>query len=425
MSSLYGRLSWTTKFFNDANARAGSEGNNIKKNRITEIIPNDVHRVVLKQAIYENNSGSDYINATYVNGYSKLNAFIATQHPLPETIDDFWLMIQQTEVSMAVLLSNTIHGSMDLPIFWPPLHTAREYGGVLVNHQSEESNGGSIERMFTVRNVDRLSWTTKFFNDANARAGGEGNNITKNRITEIIPNDVHRVVLKQAIYENNSGSDYINATYVNGYSKLNAFIATQHPLPETIDDFWLMIQQTEVSMAVLLSNTIHGSMDLPIFWPPLHTAREYGGVLVNHQSEESNGGSIERMFTVRNVDSAEKWRNLTMLQFEGWTDHGVPKDLDKFISLLNKVETHKQNQSDDRPVVIICRDGAGRSGTFIAISLILERFKAEQVIDVFEAIKLIRGFRPEFVDNAVQYRFCYTAALAVVDSYGTYEKMYE
>ncbi|XP_065069552.1 receptor-type tyrosine-protein phosphatase S-like isoform X2 [Rhopilema esculentum] len=272
---------------------------------------------------------------------------------------------------------------------------------------------------------ERLSWTTKFFNEANAGAGSEGNNITKNRITEIIPNDVHRVVLKQAIYENNSGSDYINATYVNGYSKLNAFIATQHPLPETIDDFWLMIQQTEVSMAVLLSNTIHGSMDLPIFWPPLHTAREYGGVLVNHQSEESNSGSIERMFTVRNVDSAEKWRNLTMLQFEGWTDHGVPKDLDKFISLLNKVETQKQNQSDDRPVVIICRDGAGRSGTFIAISLILERFKAEQVIDVFEAIKLIRGFRPEFVDNAVQYKFCYTAAQAVVDSYGTYENMYE
>ena len=44
-----------------------------------------------------------------------------------------------------------------------------------------------------------------------------------------------------------------------------------------------------------------------------------------------------------------------MIQFEGWTDHGVPKDLDKFLSLLNEVETHKQNQSEDRPLVIMCR----------------------------------------------------------------------
>jgi receptor-type tyrosine-protein phosphatase epsilon len=46
-------------------------------------------------------------------------------------------------------------------------------------------------------------------------------------------------------------------------------------------------------------------------------------------------------------------------------------------------------------------DGAGRSGTYIAISNLVDRVKVVQVIDVFQCIKLIRGQRPQFVETAV------------------------
>ena len=46
-------------------------------------------------------------------------------------------------------------------------------------------------------------------------------------------------------------------------------------------------------------------------------------------------------------------------------------------------------------------DGAGRTGTYIAISNLLERMKTEQVVDVFQAVKIIRGTRPQFVENVV------------------------
>ena len=46
-------------------------------------------------------------------------------------------------------------------------------------------------------------------------------------------------------------------------------------------------------------------------------------------------------------------------------------------------------------------DGAGRTGTYIAISNLLERMKIEQAVDVFQAIKIIRGVRPQFVETAV------------------------
>ena len=47
-------------------------------------------------------------------------------------------------------------------------------------------------------------------------------------------------------------------------------------------------------------------------------------------------------------------------------------------------------------------DGAGRSGTFIAISILMEQLKLEHSIDVFQTIKKIRSTRPEFVQNEVR-----------------------
>ena len=48
-------------------------------------------------------------------------------------------------------------------------------------------------------------------------------------------------------------------------------------------------------------------------------------------------------------------------------------------------------------------DGAGRSGTYIAISNLVDRVKVVHVIDVFQCIKLIRSRRPQFVETVVRF----------------------
>lgn len=45
--------------------------------------------------------------------------------------------------------------------------------------------------------------------------------------------------------------------------------------------------------------------------------------------------------------------------------------------------------------------GAGRTGTFIALSNILERVKAEGLLDVFQTVKSLRTQRPHMVQTAV------------------------
>lgn len=50
-----------------------------------------------------------------------------------------------------------------------------------------------------------------------------------------------------------------------------------------------------------------------------------------------------------------------------------------------------------------CSAGAGRTGTFIALSNILERVKAEGLLDVFQAVKSLRLQRPHMVQTLVWY----------------------
>ena len=52
-------------------------------------------------------------------------------------------------------------------------------------------------------------------------------------------------------------------------------------------------------------------------------------------------------------------------------------------------------------------DGVGRSGTFCAIMISVNQFKAEQKVDIFQIIKIIRTQRPGSVTNAVSYIAAY------------------
>ena len=51
--------------------------------------------------------------------------------------------------------------------------------------------------------------------------------------------------------------------------------------------------------------------------------------------------------------------------------------------------------------LLFCSDGVGRSGTFCALMVSINRFKAEQMVDVFRTIITMRTQRPGVVANAV------------------------
>ena len=61
---------------------------------------------------------SDYINASFLQGYNDRNEFILTQHPLEDTIGDFWRLIWDYNIRTVVMLSQD-DPQAGFPQFWP------------------------------------------------------------------------------------------------------------------------------------------------------------------------------------------------------------------------------------------------------------------------------------------------------------------
>ncbi|KAL1478770.1 hypothetical protein MTO96_052403 [Rhipicephalus appendiculatus] len=64
-------------------------------------------------------------------------------------------------------------------------------------------------------------------------------NACKNRSQKILAADSKRPRLDVALHD--SKTDYINAVYVDAFRKPEAFLVTQMPLKQTINDFWEMM----------------------------------------------------------------------------------------------------------------------------------------------------------------------------------------
>ncbi|XP_028402574.1 receptor-type tyrosine-protein phosphatase S-like isoform X6 [Dendronephthya gigantea] len=256
----------------------------------------------------------------------------------------------------------------------------------------------------------------KLSEDECAAALLDGNH-NKNRNKNVLPAEGNRVPLQYM--EGVDDSDYINAVFVHGYLGRNYFIATQSPLPGTINDFWRLIHSQKSSTIVLLNNVKDGT-SFPIFWPTNRgEPKQYGTLTVQLDSEKESDGIWTRKFIISPYPDLTDGQVVNIFQYTKWPDHRTPPDANGVISLTSLVENSRKS-FDPAPIIVACSDGAGRTGTYIAISNLLERMKIEQAMDVFQAIKIIRGIRPQFVENAEQYQFCYKAMMTYLDSFSEY-----
>uniref|UniRef100_A0A3P8WEX5 protein-tyrosine-phosphatase n=1 Tax=Cynoglossus semilaevis TaxID=244447 RepID=A0A3P8WEX5_CYNSE len=518
---------------------------NKPKNRYANVIAYDHSRVIL--APIDGITGSDYINANYIDGYRKQNAYIATQGPLSETFGDFWRMVWEQRAATVVMMTRLEEKSRvspscqvqqkrraelrrvssSSPLYysngssekrevrqfqftaWPD-HGVPEYptpflaflrrvktcnppdAGPIIAHCSAGVGrtgcfiviDAMLERIKHEKTVDIYGHVTlmrsqrnymvqtedqySFIHDALLEAVACGNtevaarslysyiqklaqvesgehvtgmelefkrlanskahtsrfisanipyNKFKNRLVNIMPYETSRVSLQPI--RGVEGSDYINASFIDGYRQQRAYIATQGPLAETTEDFWRMLWENNSTIVVMLTKLREmGREKCHQYWPAERSAR-YQYFVVDPMAEYNMPQYILREFKVTDARDGQS-RTVRQFQFTDWPEQGVPKSGEGFIDFIGQVHKTKEQFGQDGPISVHCSAGVGRTGVFITLSIVLERMRYEGVVDIFQTVKMLRTQRPAMVQTEDEYQFCYHAALEYLGSFDHY-----
>ncbi|XP_076814846.1 receptor-type tyrosine-protein phosphatase F-like isoform X2 [Clavelina lepadiformis] len=533
---------------------------NKSKNRYANVIAYDHSRLTLSPI--DGVPGSDYINANYISGYRRQNAYIATQGPTRETSHDFWRMVWEQRSSVIVMMTKceerskvkcdqywplvgsetyglmkvTLIDEMELATYcvrtlalfkngsndrrevkhfqftaWPdhgvPEHPtpvlnfmrrvktsykSQPEGGPMVVHCSAGVGRAGcficidsmLERMGHENSVDIYGQVTcmraernymvqtedqyifihdalleaincgntelsahNLFNHLHKLTSPEGDspvtgmemefkrlasqkalaarfvsanlpcNKFKNRLVNILPYEITRVCLQPM--RGVEGSDYVNASFIDGYRQKRAYIATQGPLPETTEDFWRMLWEHNSTIVVMLTKLRESGRDkCHQYWPAERSAR-YQYFVVDPMSEYSMQQYILREFKVTDARDGQS-RTVRQFQFTDWPEQAVPKSGEGFIDFIGQVHKTKEQFGQEGPITIHCSAGVGRTGVFITLSIALERMRFENLVDMFQTVKMLRTQRPAMVQTEDQYQFCYRAALEYLGSFDHY-----
>uniref|UniRef100_A0A8C9WEJ7 Receptor-type tyrosine-protein phosphatase kappa n=1 Tax=Scleropages formosus TaxID=113540 RepID=A0A8C9WEJ7_SCLFO len=239
-------------------------------------------------------------------------------------------------------------------------------------------------------------------------------NHEKNRFMDMLPPDR---CLPFLITIDGESSNYINAALMDSYRQPAAFIVTQHPLPNTIKDFWRLVYDYGCTSLVML-NEIDLAQGCPQYWPEEGMLR-YGPVQVECMSCSMDCDVISRLFRICNLTRPQEgYLMVRQFQYLGWAGHReVPASKRSFLKLILQVDKWQEEcEEGEGRTVIHCLNGGGRSGVFCAISIVCEMIKRQNVVDVFHAVKSLRNSKPNMVESPEQYRFCYDVALEYIES---------
>ncbi|XP_035287447.1 receptor-type tyrosine-protein phosphatase mu-like isoform X5 [Anguilla anguilla] len=239
-------------------------------------------------------------------------------------------------------------------------------------------------------------------------------NHEKNRCMDVLPPDR---CLPFLITIDGESSNYINAALMDSYKQPSAFIVTQHPLPNTVKDFWRLVLDYHCTSIVML-NDVDPAQLCPQYWPE-NGVHRHGPIQVEFVSADLEEDIISRIFRIYNAARPQDgYRMVQQFQFLGWPMYrDTPVSKRSFLKLIRQVEKWQEEyDGGEGRTVVHCLNGGGRSGTFCAISIVCEMLRHQRSVDVFHAVKTLRNNKPNMVDLLDQYKFCYEVALEYLNT---------
>ncbi|KAK9723342.1 Protein-tyrosine phosphatase [Popillia japonica] len=234
-------------------------------------------------------------------------------------------------------------------------------------------------------------------------------NRPKNRFTNILPYDHSRFKLQPV--DDEEGSDYINANYVPGHNSPREFIVTQGPLHSTRDDFWRMCWESNSRAIIMLTRCVEkGREKCDHYWPYDTMPVYYGDISVQILNETRYPDWNISEFMVCRGDTQRVIRHF---HFTTWPDFGVPNPPHTLVRFVRAFR--EKVAPDQRPIVVHCSAGVGRSGTFICLDRIIQQISVSDYVDIFGIVYAMRKERVWMVQTEQQYICIHQCLLTVLE----------
>ena len=257
-------------------------------------------------------------------------------------------------------------------------------------------------------------------------AGGHRiENRDKNRDVSIVPPDNFRPYLSS--FQSNDSTDYINAVFVDGYTRSKEYIVTEWPMKKTVQDVWSLIYDHECNSVIVLGNPPPSS-SYPAFWPNEKLKKQkYGPVFTVEMMSHNHYPNIKswifrinkKVVSLTELMAGVKAEPKTtqLFQITCWPhEHKVPTSTNALVELMNMVERWRQ-RSNYGPVVVISYNGKSRAGVYCAANVAMEQVVQHREVDIFNAVRTVRRHRPQLVENMTEYKYCYDLLLHYVIHY--------
>lgn len=234
-------------------------------------------------------------------------------------------------------------------------------------------------------------------------------NIQKNRYGDIFPYDCNRVVLSSC---DNQDENYINASYINipmpGGNKTLRYVATQGPLPHTVEDFWSLVWQEEGirTIAMVTQESERGRIKCHRYWPEMDEIVRAGQLVIVCQAKLDHlGPFVHREFLLTDERTGEM-RVISHVQYLEWPDHGAPVLACQFLDYVRHVQTYSGNDCEEGAVVLVhCSAGIGRTGAFILLDSAMRLIQADCAVNPIHLVKMMRDQRPMMLQTSIQFQY--------------------
>uniref|UniRef100_A0A8W8KI76 Receptor-type tyrosine-protein phosphatase T n=1 Tax=Magallana gigas TaxID=29159 RepID=A0A8W8KI76_MAGGI len=253
-------------------------------------------------------------------------------------------------------------------------------------------------RTFIEEEFDLIEKLAPGFDENRYQTAKAVNNRHKNRHSNILADDNFRIHISR------QGSDYINAISLPSVQQNVAYIITQKPLPETVDDFYLMMADQEVDTIVLLDNDAD-----EVFGNGCRSKNETfsQNLFELNPQEKTTFGNIELLTCHFHDDHALISGVVKLYHGRFWNENRlVPNGFQSMISLVETILIRRREQIEN-PVVVVCRDGAQRSGLFCVLANLVEQIQLSGSVDILQTVLNVRHRRPQIVPCLEQLEYIY------------------